>query len=92
MLLIGLGGVTLSAICLGLSKTIQMIVLSRILAGVFNANYTVLRSSMGDVLSQKDFARMIAWLPAVWCISAISGYVFRLRPPFTSSDGLFTVH
>lgn len=76
--LLGLVGVVLSAICFGLSTSFQMIVLSRIILGVLNVTETVLRSSMGDVLAEDDFARAVAWLPGVWCISAISGRVLCL--------------
>ncbi|GJJ10934.1 hypothetical protein Clacol_005163 [Clathrus columnatus] len=55
-MLFGLVGTAVSAISLGLSTTFQAIVISRSLLGLLNANYTILRSSMGDVLNQTDFA------------------------------------
>ena len=71
----GVTGLTISAICFGLSSTFQGLVLSRALAGVLNANFAVLRGAMAEILDPSNFARTIAWLPIMWSAGATVGSV-----------------
>lgn len=76
VLLCGVAGISLSAMCFGLSSTFPGLVMSRALAGVLNANFAVLRGAMADILDSSNFARGIAWMPIMWSIGATVGSVW----------------
>ncbi|KAK7691033.1 hypothetical protein QCA50_006136 [Cerrena zonata] len=82
VLLIGMGGLCISMVLFGLSRTLLQLILSRCLVGMLNGNTGVMKSMMGEITDSTNMAQAFALLPIVWsCGSSIGpmigGYLAR---------------
>ncbi|KAH7334668.1 MFS general substrate transporter [Rhizoctonia solani] len=68
VLFFGLGGLVISTLCFGVSKSFAGIIISRALAGVLNGNAGVIKSVMGEVTDDTNAAQAFAFIPLVWSI------------------------
>ncbi|KAI0350597.1 MFS general substrate transporter [Trametes cingulata] len=73
VLLVGVGGLCLSMICFGLSKTFWGLVVSRSLVGLLNGNTGVMKSMMGEITDETNIARGFAWMPVAWSVGCTIG-------------------
>ncbi|PWZ01190.1 MFS general substrate transporter [Testicularia cyperi] len=73
VLLMGLTGVTISALMFGLSRVFLMAIIARALCGVLNANVAVVKSMMGEMTDVTNQAVAFAYLPMTWTIGCFIG-------------------
>ncbi|KAH9850280.1 MFS general substrate transporter [Lenzites betulinus] len=73
VLLIGVGGLAISMILFGLSKTFTALVLSRCLVGMLNGNIGVMKSMMADLTDSTNIAQGFAFMPVMWSIGCTVG-------------------
>ncbi|KAI0327954.1 MFS general substrate transporter [Cubamyces sp. BRFM 1775] len=73
VLLVGVGGLCISMLCFGLSKTFLGLVVSRSLVGLLNGNTGVSKSMMGEITDETNIAQGFAWLPVAWSVGSTIG-------------------
>ncbi|KAI0833428.1 MFS general substrate transporter [Trametes gibbosa] len=73
VLLTGVGGLCISMILFGLSKTFTALVLSRCLVGMLNGNIGVIKSMMADLTDSTNIAQGFAFMPVMWSIGGTVG-------------------
>lgn len=74
ILLIGLMGTSLSLLMFGFSTNIYMAFMARSLMGVLNGNIAVLRTTIGEVATERRHqAVAFATLPMLWNLGAVIG-------------------
>ncbi|KIK66115.1 hypothetical protein GYMLUDRAFT_158193 [Collybiopsis luxurians FD-317 M1] len=75
VILIGLGGLTLSLGLFGISTTFGALVFSRCLSGALNGNAGVMKSMMGEITDETNVAQAMALMPVIWNTGATVGPV-----------------
>ncbi|KAI0695191.1 MFS general substrate transporter [Cerioporus squamosus] len=73
VLLVGVGGLAISMVCFGLSKTFWSLVVSRSLVGMLNGNTGVMKSMMGELTDSTNIAKGFAYIPVAWASGATIG-------------------
>ncbi|KAI0774849.1 MFS general substrate transporter [Trametes elegans] len=73
VLLVGIGGLCISMICFGLSKTFWGLVVSRSLVGLLNGNTGVTKSMVAEITDETNIAQGFAWLPVAWSAGSTIG-------------------
>ncbi|RDX43402.1 MFS general substrate transporter [Lentinus brumalis] len=73
VLLVGVGGLAISMVCFGLSKTFLTLVISRSLVGMLNGNTGVMKSMMGELTDSTNIAQGFAYIPVSWATGATIG-------------------
>ncbi|KAI8978332.1 major facilitator superfamily domain-containing protein [Trametes punicea] len=84
VLLVGVGGLWISMICFGLSKTFLGLVVSRSLVGLLNTNT--------GITDETNIAQGFAWLPVAWSVGSTIGPLIggQLAKPHDRWPTLFT--
>ncbi|KAL6298395.1 MFS general substrate transporter [Sparassis latifolia] len=92
VLLTGTGGLCLSMICFGLSKTYWTLVVSRCLVGMLNGNVGVIKSMMGELTDSTNMAQGFSLMPVVWSVGATVGPFIggTLAKPHDRWPGVFS--
>ncbi|KAI0364963.1 MFS general substrate transporter [Pilatotrama ljubarskyi] len=92
VLLVGVGGLCLSMICFGLSKTFWGLVISRSLVGLLNGNTGVMKSMMGEITDETNIAQGFAFMPVAWSLGAAVGPMMggQLSRPHDRWPGVFS--
>jgi len=73
ILLIGLGGLCLSMVSFGLSKTFSGLVISRCLAGMLNGNVGVMKTMVSEISDPTNIAEAFGYIPVVWSVGGTIG-------------------
>lgn len=73
VLLMGLTGVTCSAILFGLSQTFWWAVAARAMAGATNGNVAIVKSVMGELTDSTNQAKAFSLLPLTWTVGCLIG-------------------
>ncbi|KAI0635883.1 MFS general substrate transporter [Trametes polyzona] len=73
VLLTGVGGLCVSMIFFGLSKTFISLVLSRCVVGMLNGNIGVIKSMMAELTDSTNLAQGFALMPVMWSLGATVG-------------------
>ncbi|CDO75960.1 hypothetical protein BN946_scf184888.g10 [Trametes cinnabarina] len=73
VLLVGVGGLCVSMLCFGLSKTFWGLVVSRSLVGLLNGNTGVSKSMIGELTDETNMAKGFACLPVAWSVGSTIG-------------------
>ncbi|KAI8980150.1 MFS general substrate transporter [Trametes punicea] len=73
VLLTGVGGLCISMICFGLSKTFTALVISRCIVGMLNGNIGVIKSMMAELTDSTNLAQGFAFMPVMWSAGATIG-------------------
>ncbi|KAL1949403.1 hypothetical protein VTO73DRAFT_8284 [Trametes versicolor] len=92
VLLTGVGGLCISMLLFGLSKTFLALVLSRCLVGMLNGNIGVIKSMMADLTDSTNIAQGFALMPVMWSIGCTIGPLIggQLAKPHDRWPTLFT--
>ncbi|KIK77865.1 hypothetical protein PAXRUDRAFT_834836 [Paxillus rubicundulus Ve08.2h10] len=92
VLLLGIVGVSLSMLCLGLSRTFTTLVLSRCITGVLNGNAGVMKGMLGELTDSTNRAQGFAWFPLAWSLGTTLGPAIggTLSRPQDNFPHLFT--
>ncbi|KAI0629468.1 MFS general substrate transporter [Trametes polyzona] len=92
VLLVGVGGLCISMICFGLSKTFWGLVVSRSLVGVLNGNTGVSKSMIGEITDETNIAQGFAFLPVAWSVGTTVGPLIggQLAKPHDRWPNVFT--
>ncbi|OSC96797.1 MFS general substrate transporter [Trametes coccinea BRFM310] len=92
VLLVGVGGLCISMICFGLSKTFWGLVVSRSLVGLLNGNTGVSKSMIGELTDETNMAQGFAWLPVAWSAGTTIGPLIggQLAKPHDRWPATFT--
>ncbi|OCH95370.1 MFS general substrate transporter [Obba rivulosa] len=73
VLLTGVGGLCISMLFFGLSKTFLGLVISRCIVGVMNGNMGVIKSMIGELTDSTNMAQGFALMPVVWSVGVTIG-------------------
>ncbi|KAI1797168.1 MFS general substrate transporter [Ganoderma leucocontextum] len=73
VLLTGVGGLCISMLCFGLSKTFTGLVVSRCLVGMLNGNIGVIKSMIADLTDPSNMAQGFAMMPVMWSVGGTIG-------------------
>ncbi|RPD57953.1 MFS general substrate transporter [Lentinus tigrinus ALCF2SS1-7] len=92
VLLVGVGGLAISMVCFGLSKTFLSLVVSRSLVGMLNGNTGVMKSMMGELTDSTNIAQGFASIPVAWATGATIGPLIggQLAKPHDRWPNLFS--
>jgi len=73
ILINGLIGSSISAICVGTSSTFLMLIFSRCLSGALNGNVAVYKAMIGEMSDKTNIARAFSLLSLTWSLGCIIG-------------------
>lgn len=73
ILINGLFGSSISAICVGTSSTFPMLIFSRCLSGALNGNVAVYKAMIGEMSDKTNIARAFSLLSLTWSLGCIIG-------------------
>ncbi|PWN35967.1 MFS general substrate transporter [Meira miltonrushii] len=73
ILINGLIGSSISAICVGTSSTFVMLIFSRCLSGALNGNVAVYKAMIGEMSDKTNIARAFSLLSLTWSLGCIIG-------------------
>ena len=73
ILINGLLGSSISAICVGTSTTFVMLIFSRCLSGALNGNVAVYKAMIGEMSDKTNIARAFSLLSLTWSLGCIIG-------------------
>ncbi|KAH9945434.1 MFS general substrate transporter [Epithele typhae] len=92
VLLTGVGGLCISMLCFGLSKTFTGLVVSRCLVGMLNGNIGVIKSMVADLTDSTNMAQGFAMMPVMWSIGGTIGPLIggQLAKPHDRWPEVFT--
>ncbi|KAI0669571.1 MFS general substrate transporter [Trametes maxima] len=92
VLLVGVGGLCISMICFGLSKTFWGLVISRSIVGMLNGNTGVTKCMIGEITDETNVAQGFAWLPVAWSVGSTTGPLIggQLAKPHERWPSVFT--
>ncbi|KAI0359917.1 MFS general substrate transporter [Trametes cingulata] len=92
VLLTGVGGLCISMVCFGLSKTFTALVISRCMVGMLNGNIGVIKSMMAELTDSTNMAQGFAFMPVMWSIGGTIGPLIggQLAKPHDRWPALFT--
>lgn len=91
ILLIGMAGTFVSVNAFGFAQSLPAMIAARCIAGLFNANVSVLKSSLGEITDDTNSARAFSLLPLMFAIGTIIGPWLggTLSTPVEQFPGLF---
>ncbi|KAI0368602.1 MFS general substrate transporter [Pilatotrama ljubarskyi] len=91
VLLTGVGGLCISMVCFGLSKTFTALVVSRCMVGMLNGNIGVIKSMMAELTDSTNMAQGFAFMPVMWSIGGTIGPLIggQLAKPHDRWPALF---
>ncbi|KAI0327808.1 MFS general substrate transporter [Cubamyces sp. BRFM 1775] len=92
VLLTGVGGLCISMLCFGLSKTFTALVVSRCIVGMLNGNIGVIKSMMAELTDSTNLAQGFALMPVMWSVGGTIGPLIggQLAKPHDRWPALFT--
>ncbi|KAI0671692.1 MFS general substrate transporter [Trametes maxima] len=92
VLLTGVGGLCISMIFFGLSKTFTALVVSRCIVGMLNGNIGVIKSMLAELTDSTNMAQGFALMPVMWSAGATIGPLIggQLAKPHDRWPTLFT--
>ncbi|CAO1617812.1 unnamed protein product [Sympodiomycopsis kandeliae] len=73
ILLIGMAGTFFSINAFGLAKNLPSMIAARCIAGLFNANVSVIKSVLGEITDESNSPRAFSLLPLMFAIGTIVG-------------------
>ncbi|TBU50435.1 MFS general substrate transporter [Dichomitus squalens] len=73
VLLTGVGGLCISMLFFGISKTFTGLVISRCLVGMLNGNTGVIKSMIADLTDASNMAQGFAMMPVMWSVGGTIG-------------------
>lgn len=73
ILLIGMAGTFLSTNAFGFAQSLPTMIAARCIAGLFNANVSVLKSVLGEITDETNSARAFSFLPLMFAVGTIVG-------------------
>ncbi|KAI0714269.1 MFS general substrate transporter [Cerioporus squamosus] len=92
VLLTGVGGLCISMLFFGLSKTFTGLVISRCIVGMLNGNIGVIKSMIADLTDSTNMAQGFAMMPVMWSIGGTIGPLIggQLAKPHDRWPDVFT--
>ncbi|KAI0649187.1 MFS general substrate transporter [Trametes meyenii] len=92
VLLTGVGGLCISMLFFGLSKTFTGLVVSRCIVGMLNGNIGVIKSMLAELTDSTNMAQGFALMPVMWSAGATIGPLIggQLAKPHDRWPRLFT--